>query len=42
MKKISAISSLLLIGALGLFATSWFTHGNLDVDLSDEDIQLYL
>ncbi|WP_262897355.1 hypothetical protein [Rufibacter psychrotolerans] len=42
MKKISTISSLLILGALGLLATTLLTPGNLDVDLSDEDIHLYL
>ncbi|MFA1770442.1 hypothetical protein ACD591_04000 [Rufibacter glacialis] len=42
MKKITTISSLLLLGALGFLATTWLTPGNLHVDLSDEDFHLYL
>ncbi|MFD1753789.1 hypothetical protein ACFSC6_01145 [Rufibacter sediminis] len=42
MKTITAISSLVLIGVLGFYATTWLSPGNIPLDLSDEDIHLYL
>ncbi|WP_255478638.1 hypothetical protein [Rufibacter sp. XAAS-G3-1] len=42
MKTITTISSVLVIGVLGFLATSWLSPGNISLDLSDEDIHLYL
>ncbi len=42
MKTFSTLSSLLVIGALGFLATAWFTSEELNLDMSEEDIHLYL
>ncbi|WP_262886151.1 hypothetical protein [Nibribacter ruber] len=43
MKSISTISSILILGVLGVLATSWLsTEDNIIIDLSDEDYHLYL
>jgi len=44
MKKITAISSLLILGlgTLGFLAKAWITPEDIHLDLADEDIHLYL
>ncbi|MGV3538680.1 MAG: hypothetical protein ACO1OQ_02655 [Rufibacter sp.] len=42
MKTLSTLSSLLVLGALGILASSWYSHTDLSVDLSDEEAYLYL
>jgi hypothetical protein len=43
MKAISTISSILVLGVIGVLATSWLaTEDNIIIDLSDEDYHLYL
>ncbi|WP_262707490.1 hypothetical protein [Rufibacter latericius] len=42
MKTIATISSILIIGVLGIYATTWLSPGNIPLDLSEEDIHLYL
>ncbi|WP_255481061.1 hypothetical protein [Pontibacter sp. Tf4] len=43
MKRISTISSLLLIGTtFGFLMKGWLTPHDLQIDLSDEDVHLYL
>lgn len=42
MKKFSTLSSLFIIGALGILASSLLTSNEIQLDLSEEDIHLYL
>ena len=42
MKKFSAIYSLLILGTLGYLVKSWLSTGNLEFNLAEEDIHLYL
>ncbi|MER2998264.1 hypothetical protein [Pontibacter populi] len=43
MKRLSTISSLLLIGtSFGFFMKSWLTPHDMHLDLSDEEVHLYL
>ncbi|HEY4650976.1 MAG TPA: hypothetical protein VIG72_06155 [Pontibacter sp.] len=43
MKRLSTISSLLLIGTtFGFLMKGWLTPHDLHLDLSDEDIHMYL
>jgi len=42
MKKLTTISSLLVIGTLGFLVRAWITPETIHLDLSDEDIHLYL
>ncbi|MFB9862663.1 hypothetical protein [Rufibacter immobilis] len=42
MKKLAAFSSIFALGALGIWVSSLLSPHNLSVDLSDEDIHLYL
>ncbi|MBA9079401.1 MULTISPECIES: hypothetical protein [Rufibacter] len=42
MKTISTLSSLLVIGALGILASTWLSTPDLSIDLSDEETHLYL
>lgn len=42
MKKIITLSSLLLLGALGLWVKTWINPGDIPLNLADEDIDLYL
>ncbi|MGV3504884.1 MAG: hypothetical protein ACO1O1_14335 [Adhaeribacter sp.] len=42
MKKITTISSLLVLGTLGLLVSTWISPEDLHLNLADEDIHLYL
>lgn len=43
MMRITTISSLLLLGTtFGYLMKGWLTPGELDIDLNEEDIHLYL
>ncbi|WP_255430343.1 hypothetical protein [Rufibacter sp. LB8] len=42
MKTFSALSSILVLGIVGALATTWLAPEKITLDLSDEDIHLYL
>jgi hypothetical protein len=42
MMKLTALSSLLLLGTLGLLIKTWITPEDIHLNLADEDIHLYL
>jgi len=43
MKRLSTISSLLLIGTtFGFFMKGWLTPQDIEIDLTDEDVHMYL
>ncbi|MGV3639702.1 MAG: hypothetical protein ACO1NZ_04225 [Adhaeribacter sp.] len=42
MKKITTLSSLLVLGTLGLLVKTWISPEDIHLNLSEEDIHLYL
>ncbi|WP_281172378.1 hypothetical protein [Adhaeribacter aquaticus] len=42
MKKIATLSSILVLGTLGYFVKVWVTPEDIQLNLLDEDIHLYL
>jgi hypothetical protein len=42
MKKYAALSSLIVLGTVGLLVTAWLNPGEIRLDFSDEDYHLYL
>jgi hypothetical protein len=42
MKKITTLSSLLLLGTLGFLVKTWISPEDIHLNLAEEDIHLYL
>jgi hypothetical protein len=42
MKKFTTISSLLVLGTVGLIVTAWLNPVDLELNFSDEEYYLYL
>jgi hypothetical protein len=42
MMKLTTLSSLLVLGTLGLLVKTWITPDDIHLSLADEDIHLYL
>jgi hypothetical protein len=42
MMKLTALSTLIFLGALGLLVKTWITPEDIHLNLADEDIHLYL
>ncbi len=42
MKKFAAISSLLILGTVGIIVTAYLNPGDIKLNFADEDYHLYL
>ena len=42
MKKFTAITSLLVLGTVGLLVTAYLNPGEIKLNFADEDLHLYL